>query len=253
MAPKVGTIKTAPENRIRFPVEETFFSQQTTTVVWDIVVEREALLIVFTIISEFGTVHCWCIYVSNVRYASLFDRSLRVQDLQSNLKRWIFLKIRSRFHGLLTIGVKELKWIPVYAAGQERKFRQENSAGLPGCPVARFFRNGLSRSFPQSLHAAWSVASGWKTANVKIAGGSDMQSVFVLADEVTEPSPSLADAFNRGTRNQNLHSILCQAYRSSHQQIPQLRPELAAYALSRVTFSETVLIIRCARQQLQRL
>ena len=44
----------------------------------------------------------------------------------------------------------------------------------------------LGRAFPQSLHAAWSVASGWKTANVKIAGGSsDMQSVFVLADEVT--------------------------------------------------------------------
>ena len=39
---------------------------------------------------------------------------------------------------------KELKWIPVYAAGQERKSRQENSAGLPGCPVARFLRNGLT-------------------------------------------------------------------------------------------------------------
>ena len=43
----------------------------------------------------------------------------------------------------------------------------------------------LGRAFPQSLHAAWSVASGWKTASVKIAGGSDMQSVFLLADEVT--------------------------------------------------------------------
>ena len=40
----------------------------------------------------------------------------------------------------------------------------------------------LGRAFPQTLHAAWSVASGWKTANVKIAGGSDMHSVFVLAD-----------------------------------------------------------------------
>ena len=39
----------------------------------------------------------------------------------------------------------------------------------------------LGRVFPQSLHAAWSVASSWKTANVKIAVGSDMQSVFVLA------------------------------------------------------------------------
>ena len=44
----------------------------------------------------------------------------------------------------------------------------------------------LGRAFPQTLHAAWSVASGWKTASTKIAGGSDMQSVFVLADEVTK-------------------------------------------------------------------
>ena len=33
----------------------------------------------------------------------------------------------------------------------------------------------LGRAFPQTLHAAWSVASGWKTASAKIAGGSDMQ------------------------------------------------------------------------------
>ena len=52
----------------------------------------------------------------------------------------MFLKILPRFHGLLMIGVKELKWIPIYAAGQERKSRQENSAELPGCPAARFLR-----------------------------------------------------------------------------------------------------------------
>ena len=39
---------------------------------------------------------------------------------------------------------KELKWIPVYAAGQERKSRQENSAGLPGCPAARFLMISLN-------------------------------------------------------------------------------------------------------------
>ena len=34
----------------------------------------------------------------------------------------------------------------------------------------------LGRAFPQTLHATWSVAIGWKTADTKIAGGSDMQS-----------------------------------------------------------------------------
>ena len=43
----------------------------------------------------------------------------------------------------------------------------------------------LGRAFPQTLHAAWSIASGWKSANTKIAGGSDMQSVFVLADDAS--------------------------------------------------------------------
>jgi predicted lactoylglutathione lyase len=43
----------------------------------------------------------------------------------------------------------------------------------------------LGRAFPLTLHSAWSIASGWKTATTKIAGGSDMHSVFVLADEMT--------------------------------------------------------------------
>ena len=43
----------------------------------------------------------------------------------------------------------------------------------------------LGRAFPATLHAAWSVSSGWKTANVKTSGGSDLQSVFVLADDFT--------------------------------------------------------------------
>ena len=41
----------------------------------------------------------------------------------------------------------------------------------------------LGREFPQTLHKAWTVASAWKSASTKIAGGSDMNSVFVLADD----------------------------------------------------------------------
>ena len=44
----------------------------------------------------------------------------------------------------------------------------------------------LGRPFPQTLHAAWSVASGFDTVNIKIAASSDMQSVFVLADAVND-------------------------------------------------------------------
>ena len=58
----------------------------------------------------------------------------------------------------------------------------------------------LGRAFLQSLHAAWSVASGWKTANVKIAGGSDMQSVFVLADEVTGTKSESVGRFQPGNK-----------------------------------------------------
>ena len=46
----------------------------------------------------------------------------------------------------------------------------------------------LGRALPQTLHAAWSIASGWKSASTKIAGGSDMKSVFMLADDATGPS-----------------------------------------------------------------
>jgi hypothetical protein len=35
----------------------------------------------------------------------------------------------------------------------------------------------LGRAFPQTLHGAWSVTSGWKTASAKIAAGSDMHCV----------------------------------------------------------------------------
>ena len=50
----------------------------------------------------------------------------------------------------------------------------------------------LGRPLPLTLHAAWSVASGWKTANLKILRDSDMQSVFILADEVTVPQKHAA-------------------------------------------------------------
>jgi hypothetical protein len=41
----------------------------------------------------------------------------------------------------------------------------------------------LCRPFPLTLHAAWFIASGWKTASTKIVRGSDMQSVFLLAND----------------------------------------------------------------------
>jgi hypothetical protein len=44
----------------------------------------------------------------------------------------------------------------------------------------------LGRPFPLTLHAAWSIVSGWKTTSIKIAGGSDMQSVFLLADDAAQ-------------------------------------------------------------------
>ena len=58
----------------------------------------------------------------------------------------------------------------------------------------------LGGAFLQSLHAAWSVASGWKTADVEIAGGSDMQSVIVFADEVTGTKFKSAGRFQRGNK-----------------------------------------------------
>ena len=58
----------------------------------------------------------------------------------------------------------------------------------------------LGRAFPQTLHAAWSVASGWKTASTKIAGGSDMQSVFVLADEVTRLKSSKGSKLGQSSK-----------------------------------------------------
>ena len=60
----------------------------------------------------------------------------------------------------------------------------------------------LGRAFPQTLHAAWSVASGWKTASTKIAGGSDLQSVFVLADDITA-SPTQSKPATAGQRRFN--------------------------------------------------
>ena len=44
----------------------------------------------------------------------------------------------------------------------------------------------LGRAFPETLVRAWTVASAWKTTNLKITGSTDMQSVFVCADNVRE-------------------------------------------------------------------
>ena len=60
----------------------------------------------------------------------------------------------------------------------------------------------LGRALPQTLHAAWSIASGWKSASTKIAGGSDMQSVFMLADDAIGPprNPKAGRGAGRGAR-----------------------------------------------------
>ena len=42
----------------------------------------------------------------------------------------------------------------------------------------------LGRAFPETLTKAWTVASTWKTTNTKLNEASDMQSVFICADDV---------------------------------------------------------------------
>lgn len=44
----------------------------------------------------------------------------------------------------------------------------------------------LDRPFPATLIRAWTVASSWKTTSPKITASSDMQSVFVCADDVRD-------------------------------------------------------------------
>ena len=41
----------------------------------------------------------------------------------------------------------------------------------------------LGRPFPQTLHAAWTIASGWKGLTYKGHNGGEMHSVFTLADD----------------------------------------------------------------------
>ena len=66
----------------------------------------------------------------------------------------------------------------------------------------------LGLAFPLTLHAAWSVASGWKTANAKIVGDADMQSVFMLADDMAGPpkNPKSAQGSKQADRGQGLSS-----------------------------------------------
>lgn len=82
----------------------------------------------------------------------------------------------------------------------------------------------LGRAFPPTLHAAWSVSSGWKTANVKTSGSSDLQSVFVLADDFTAGPTSSKSAtsgqqtkqagrFTPGNKKQPLQSTIAQPAR----------------------------------------
>jgi hypothetical protein len=44
----------------------------------------------------------------------------------------------------------------------------------------------LGRPFPQTLHAAWTIASTWKAASGRVQHGSEMHTVFTLADEDRE-------------------------------------------------------------------
>ena len=82
----------------------------------------------------------------------------------------------------------------------------------------------LGRAFPPTLHAARSVSSGWKTANVKTSGSSDLQSVFVLADDFTAGPTSSKSAtsgqqtkqagrFTPGNKKQPLQSTIAQPAR----------------------------------------
>ena len=41
----------------------------------------------------------------------------------------------------------------------------------------------LGIPFPQTLHAAWTISSGWKAASLRQQGGGEMHSVFILADD----------------------------------------------------------------------
>lgn len=58
----------------------------------------------------------------------------------------------------------------------------------------------LGRAFPLTLHAAWSVASDWKTAE----RDADMQSVFMLADDMAGPpkNPKSAQGSKQAGRGQ---------------------------------------------------
>ena len=41
----------------------------------------------------------------------------------------------------------------------------------------------LGNAFPQTLHSAWTISSGWKAATNRHQAGGEMQSVFMLADD----------------------------------------------------------------------
>jgi hypothetical protein len=78
----------------------------------------------------------------------------------------------------------------------------------------------LGRLFLLTLHAAWSIASGWKTASTKVAGGSDMQSVFLLADDGAQvgAGPARNPKAGRGSKSigRGAAAAKAAAGRSSH-------------------------------------
>ena len=56
----------------------------------------------------------------------------------------------------------------------------------------------LGRPFPQTLHAAWTIASGWKGSTFRAHHGGDMHSVFTLADEDTRDTRGRGRGRGRG-------------------------------------------------------
>lgn len=89
----------------------------------------------------------------------------------------------------------------------------------------------LGRAFPLTLHAAWSVASDWKTAE----RDADMQSVFMLADDMAGPpkNPKSAQGSKQAGRGQGRPSK-----QEQKQQPPASKPA-AKPSQSRTAAAET--------------
>ena len=112
----------------------------------------------------------------------------------------------------------------------------------------------LGRPIPRTLHAAWSTASGWKTANTKIARGSDMQSVFLLADDAAQAGTPRNPKTGRGSKSPNRSKIttwltrLCLQVVEHRRNTRDKRHTLAEDASSKVTGTATAPTTMIAHQ-----